>query len=111
MGVSCGSIALAAVLVLAIGIGATVAAFSSFNMVAYSVAQRTKEIGIRLALGAKSSHILRSLSSQFYGTIIGGLVLGVLGAAGLAQLLRWELYGVSTIDPNRTAPPSRRRRA
>ena len=43
--------------------------------------------------------ILRSLSTQFLGTIIGGLVVGVLGAAGLAQLLRRELYGLSTIDP------------
>jgi len=56
------------------------------GLVTYSVAQRTREIGIRLALGAESRHILRNLSTQFLGTIIGGLVVGVLGAAGLASL-------------------------
>lgn len=80
-------------------IALAVACLGVVGLVAYSVAQRTKEIGIRLALGAQSRHILRSLSRQFLGTIIGGLVLGVLGAAGLAQLLRRELYGLSTIDP------------
>ena len=80
-------------------IALAVACLGVVGLVAYSVAQRTKEIGIRLALGAESRHILRSLSSQFRGTIIGCLVLGVLGAAGLAQLLRRELYGLSTIDP------------
>ena len=76
-----------------------VACLGVVGLVAYSVAQRTKEIGIRLALGAESRHILKSLSRQFLGIIIGGLAFGVLGAAGLAQLLRRELYGLSTIDP------------
>jgi len=80
-------------------IALAVACLGVVGLVTYSVAQRTKEIGIRLALGAESRHILRSLFSQFRGTILGGLVLGVLGAAGLAQLLRRELYGLSTIDP------------
>jgi predicted permease len=80
-------------------IALAVACLGVVGLVGYSVAQRTKEIGIRLALGAESRHILRSLSSQFRGTIIGGLVVGVLGAAALAQLLRRELYGLSTIDP------------
>jgi predicted permease len=80
-------------------IALAVACLGVVGLVAYSVAQRTKEIGIRLALGAQSRHIVRSLLSQFRGTILGGLVLGLLGAAGLAQLLRRELYGLSTIDP------------
>ena len=80
-------------------IALAVACLGVVGLVAYSVAQRTKEIGIRLALGAESRHILKSLSRQFLGIIIGGLVFGVLGAAGLAQLLRRELYGLSTIDP------------
>jgi len=76
-----------------------VACLGVVGLVAYSVAQRTKEIGIRLALGAEPRHVLKSLSRQFLGIIIGGLFFGVLGAAGLAQLLRRELYGLSTIDP------------
>jgi predicted permease len=76
-----------------------VACLGVVGLVAYSVAQRTKEIGIRLALGAEPRHVLTSLSRQFLGIIIGGLGVGVVGAAGVAQLLRRELYGVSTIDP------------
>jgi len=80
-------------------IALAVACLGVVGLVSYSVAQRTKEIGIRLALGAQSRHIVRSLTRQFWRTIIVGLVFGVLGAAGLAQLLRRELYGLSTIDP------------
>lgn len=80
-------------------IALAVACLGVVGLVAYSVAQRTKEIGIRLSLGAQAHHILSSLSHQFVGTLTGGLIVGVLGAAGLAQLLRRELYGVSTIDP------------
>lgn len=80
-------------------IALAVACLGVMGLMAYSVAQRTKEIGIRLALGAESRHIAGSLSRQFLSTLIGGLVFGVLGAAGLAQLLRRELYGLSTIDP------------
>jgi predicted permease len=80
-------------------IALAVACLGVVGLVSYSVAQRTKEIGIRLALGAESRHIVGSLSRQFRVTLIGGLIVGVLGAAGLAQLLRRELYDVSTIDP------------
>ena len=80
-------------------IALAVACLGVVGLMAYSVAARTKEIGIRLALGARAGDILRSLSRQFWGTVIGGLVAGIGGAAGLAQLLRNELYGVSTIDP------------
>jgi predicted permease len=80
-------------------IALAVACLGVVGLVAYSVAARTKEIGIRMALGAQSSHILKSLFRQFWRTVVGGLVVGVLGAAGLAQLLRHELYGLSTIDP------------
>lgn len=80
-------------------IALAVACLGVVGLVSYSVAQRTKEIGIRLALGAQSRHIVGSLSRQFRVTLIGGLILGALGAAGIAQLLRRELYGLSTIDP------------
>jgi ABC-type antimicrobial peptide transport system permease subunit len=80
-------------------IALSVACLGVLGLVAYSVAQRTKEIGVRLALGAEPRHILMSLTGQFLGTVIGGMVIGVLGAVGLAQLLRRELYGLSPIDP------------
>jgi ABC-type antimicrobial peptide transport system permease subunit len=97
---SVGDMRSGALAVSALGlIALAVACLGVVGLVAYSVAARTKEIGIRLALGARSGHILRSLSNQFMRTIIGGLVAGVLGAAGLAQLLRQELYGLSAVDP------------
>lgn len=89
--------ALAASLLGAIALA--VACLGVVGLVAYAVAQRTKEIGIRLALGAEPRHVLASLSRQFFGTVAGGLVAGVLAAAGAAQLLRRELYGLSTLDP------------
>jgi hypothetical protein len=76
-------------------IALAVACLGVVGLVAYSVAQRTKEIGIRLALGAQSRHIVASLSRQFLGTLIGGLIFSVLGAEQ-AQLLRRELCGLST---------------
>jgi predicted permease len=90
-----GALAVTVLGVIALG----VACLGVVGIVSYSVAQRTKEIGIRLALGAESGHIVRSLLTQFQRTIIVGLLVGVAGAAGVAQLLRRELYGLSTIDP------------
>ncbi|MGH9760168.1 MAG: FtsX-like permease family protein, partial [Blastocatellia bacterium] len=69
------------------------------GLVAYAVSQRTKEIGIRIAIGARPSHILLTILRQFSRPVIGGLLVGVGGAAALSHLLRGELYGVSNLDP------------
>jgi predicted permease len=69
------------------------------GLVAYAVSQRTKEIGIRMALGAKSSDILSTVLHQFSRPVAFGLVAGVAGAAALSQILRQELYGISNLDP------------
>jgi predicted permease len=76
-----------------------VASLGIVGLVSYAVAQRTKEIGIRMAIGAEAGHILRSVAAQFHRTVGFGLLAGVVGAAGLAQLLRRELFGLSTFDP------------
>ena len=52
-----------------------------------------------MAIGGESRHILRSLVAQFQRTVALGLLAGVGGAAALSQLLRRELYGLSTFDP------------
>jgi hypothetical protein len=69
------------------------------GLVAYVVSQRTKEIGIRLALGARSWQILTIVLGQFSRPVIAGLLAGTGLAAALSQLLRQELYGISNFDP------------
>jgi predicted permease len=69
------------------------------GLVSYSVSQRTKEIGIRMALGATRAHVLSIVVRQLTRPILVGSVLGVAAAAALSQLLRRNLYGVSNIDP------------
>ncbi|MGA2135165.1 MAG: ABC transporter permease [Bryobacteraceae bacterium] len=69
------------------------------GVVAYAVSQRTKEIGIRIALGAPPAQILTGVLRQFALPISAGLLVGVAGAAALSQLLRGMLYGISHLDP------------
>ena len=76
-----------------------IACLGIFGLVAYAVSQRTKEIGIRMALGARPSHILPVVLRQFSRPVAAGLLVGVGAAAALSQLLRRELYGISNFDP------------
>jgi predicted permease len=69
------------------------------GLVSYAVSQRTKEIGIRMALGAKPKQVLSVVLRHLAGPVIVGLIAGVAGGAGLAQFLRGRLYGVSNLDP------------
>jgi predicted permease len=88
---------LAASVLGAFGLGlATVGMFGVFG---YVVRQRTREIGIRIALGAQAAEIVRLVVAGSSRPVIAGLVVGILGALGTSQLLRSELYGVSPIDP------------
>jgi putative ABC transport system permease protein len=80
-------------------IALAVACLGVMGLVSYAVAARTKEIGIRIALGARPHDVVANVFGQFRATLVTGLVAGILGAAGLAQLLRHELYGLSTVDP------------
>ena len=69
------------------------------GLVAYAVSQRTKEIGIRIALGAARSHVLLVVMRQFSRPVLAGLLVGMGGAAALSQILRRQLYGISSLDP------------
>jgi ABC-type antimicrobial peptide transport system permease subunit len=69
------------------------------GVVAYAVSQRTKEIGIRMALGARPGDVLSIVLRQFSSPVIVGLVVGIGAAAALSQLLRRQLYGLSNLDP------------
>jgi predicted permease len=69
------------------------------GLVVHAVSQRTREIGIRMALGAKPAHVLSVVLRQFAGPVAVGLLVGVGGAAAFSLILRRELYGVSNLDP------------
>lgn len=83
-------VGLVAVLLAGIGI---------VGLVAFTVSQRTKEIAIRVALGANPAHVLGAVLRQYVWPVAIGLVAGGAGAAAGSRLLRRALYGVSNLDP------------
>jgi putative ABC transport system permease protein len=75
------------------------AALGLMGLVAYAVSERTKEIAIRIALGAKPAHILSAILRQFVRPVVLGMMVGVGGTAALSKVLRGMLFGVSNLDP------------
>jgi ABC-type antimicrobial peptide transport system permease subunit len=75
------------------------AATGLYGVMSYTVSQRVQEIGIRLALGAVPRDISRLVGRQIAALVLLGTLLGVAGGAGLAQVTRSLLYGISPFDP------------
>jgi len=69
------------------------------GVVAYSVSQRTREIGVRLALGAAPSTVLRMVLGQGMTLVVGGLCLGLVAAVVFGRLGQGLLFGVAPLDP------------
>jgi ABC-type antimicrobial peptide transport system permease subunit len=88
------SFAISAVLVTAVGL---------YGLLAYVVAQRRREIGIRMALGAQSVDIGVLVGGQVLAMVVCGIVAGLGGAVGAAQWMRSLLYGVAPSDPRSLA--------
>jgi predicted permease len=75
------------------------AAIGLYGVMAYSVAQRTNEIGIRLALGAQLGQVLRLVIWQGIKLVLVGLVVGVAGTFALKKVIAGQLFGVTASDP------------
>jgi putative ABC transport system permease protein len=70
-----------------------------YGVIAYSVAERTGEMGVRIALGAGRGDILRLVLWQGLGMALGGIAIGLVAALAATRLLTSQLYHVSTTDP------------
>jgi ABC-type antimicrobial peptide transport system permease subunit len=79
--------------------GLGLATVGMFGVFGYVVRQRTREIGIRIALGARSREIIRLVLTGSSRPVIAGLAVGILGSLGASQALRSALHGVSPLDP------------
>ncbi len=75
------------------------AAVGIVGVVGHTVAQRTNEIGIRMALGAGTLDVLRLMVNSSMVWVMVGLVIGAIGSIGLTRLLSGMLYGVRPLDP------------
>lgn len=75
------------------------AAVGIYGVMSHNVAQRINEIGIRMALGARGSDVLKLIIGQGVKLVIAGVVIGVAGALALSRVMASLIYGVSATDP------------
>ena len=81
------------------GAGLLLAVVGLFGVMTYSVAQRTHEIGVRMAVGAEKADVWRMILREALGITVAGIAVGLLGALGLSSILKSQLFGVRATDP------------
>jgi putative ABC transport system permease protein len=79
--------------------GLLLACLGVYGLVGYRVSQRTREIGIRMALGAQRAQVLDLVVRDGFRPVLGGLVLGLAMSAVNARVLASRLYGLAALDP------------
>ena len=81
------------------GLALVLASIGIYGVISYVVGQRTREIGIRMALGAERGTVLKMVLLQAGRMVVGGLVVGLVAAIALTRLMSTMLFGVSPMDP------------
>jgi len=81
------------------GLGLLLAGIGLYGIIAFAVTQRTREIGIRMAIGATASSVVALVLRQGLGLAIGGLAVGALLSAAATRVVAGALYGVGVADP------------
>src|SRR6266403_183777 len=81
------------------GVALLLASIGIYGAVAYSVAQRTTEIGVRMALGAQTRDVLQLVVRQGMAPVVSGLAIGIVATFGLSRLMAAQLYQVSAHNP------------
>lgn len=81
------------------GVALFLAMLGIYGVLAYLVAQRTREIGIRVALGSSRANVLRLVLREGFSLVLIGLVLGIVGAVAMRKAVASEVYGVRPLDP------------
>ena len=89
----------AALLGIFAGVAVVLAGIGIYGVMACAVAQRTREIGIHVALGARRSQVMALVLGQSLLLVAVGLTLGLCGAAAVARYLEGMLFGLTPLDP------------